>query len=63
MKTTVKSMVYYSVMASKSYRHDIWEVKEGFFEYNNYPIEAYLYSIILNDYARFHNLIIHIANN
>lgn len=49
--------VYYSIMATKSYREDnCWEIKEGYYEYNSYNIEEYIYSVILNEYARFHNL-------
>ncbi len=57
-------IIYYSVMASKSYREDTWEIVEGSFEYkyDNIP-NYYLYGEILTQYVRFHNLIIKIYNN
>lgn len=56
-------IIYYSVMASKSYREDIWEIAEGSFEYKYDNIPNYLYGEILTQYVRFHNLIIKIYNN
>ena len=56
-------IVYYSVMASKSYREDTWEIVEDSFEYRYDNIPNYLYGEILTQYVRFNNLIIKIYNN
>ena len=53
--------IYYSVMASKSYRVDTWEICEGSFECNSSDFKFYLYEVILSEYARFTNLIAFIS--
>lgn len=53
--------IYYSVMASKSYREDSWEICEGSFECNSYDFKFYLYEVVLKDYVRFTNLIASIS--
>ena len=54
--------IYYSVMASKSYRVDTWEVVEGHIEYSGNNFKFYLYEVILAEYVRFTNLLAYCVN-